>query len=487
MTKYINIRLIARILGSLLILECFFFVLCIIVDLYYAEGVWVHFLKSALLTAIVGVIGIVSGKSSANIGKREGSFIVTMTWLLFSLAGMLPFIFSGSIPSVTDAFFETMSGFTTTGASIMNNIEEQSHAILFWRSTTHWIGGLGIIVISMALLPVFGFSGVQLFSAEATGPTKDKIHPKISETAKRLLGIYIALTIAETLLLKVAGMTWFDAVCHSFSTIATGGFSTKQGSIGQYNSPTIEYIIIFFMILSGVNFSIYYFLVKQKMARVFKNEEFRTYLLIIIVFTVILILSRFATGDFAGETLEKTIRNNLFVVTSTISTTGFVTVDYGLWPAFTWMLLLVLMIIGSSGGSTAGGMKVMRISLATKYSYYELKRLIHPNAVFPVRFSGHVVPENVVTRILSFVVVYITLIVLGSVLLAFTGLDFLEALSAQVTCLSNVGPGFGKLGPVYSFAELPHLAKWILSVSMLIGRLELFTVLVIFTPVFWKR
>ncbi|MBP1677507.1 MAG: Trk system uptake protein TrkH [Bacteroidetes bacterium] len=488
MTKEFNIRLIAKILGSLLVIEGFFFVLCMAVDLYYGENIWIYFLQSAGIALVLGFVGVLLGrKASPQIGKREGSVIVTMTWLLFSCVGMMPFVLSGSIPSVTDAFFETMSGFTTTGASVLNNIEELPHSILFWRSTTHWIGGLGIIVISMALLPVFGFSGMYIFSAEATGPTKDKIHPKISETAKRLLGIYVVLTLSETILLKVAGMSWFDAVCHSFATIATGGFSTRQSSIGAYNSPAIEYIVIFFMIFSGINFSLYYFLFKQKIAKVFHNEEFRVYLLIIGVFTVLLTLTHLYKLDFSFSSFEDTLRNSLFVVSSTISTTGFVTVDYGIWPTYTWIMVIVLMLIGSSAGSTAGGMKVVRVLLTFKYSYYEFKRLIHPNAVFPVRYNDHVMEDGVITRILSFVIVYIMLIVVGSLLLSFAGMDFVEALTGQITCLSNVGPGLGKIGPAFSFSELSVASKWILSASMMIGRLELFTVLVIFTPVFWKK
>ena len=488
MNRDFNWKLISKLLGSLLITESLFFLICIAVDLIYGENTWIYFLESALLASVLGVSGLFFGRNANSfIGKREGSFIVTATWLSFSVIGMLPFMFSGAIPRVEDAFFETMSGFTTTGASILNNIESQPHAILFWRSATHWIGGLGIIVISMALLPVFGFSGIQVFSAEATGPTKDKIHPKISETAKRLLLIYVALTLSETILLKIAGMTWFDAICHSFGTIATGGFSTKQASIGYYNSPLIEYIIIFFMIFSGVNFSLYYFFFKWKFDKVLKNEELRTYLAVITVFTIIIALTNFDFSSATFVSFEKMIRDSLFIVSSTISTTGFVTVNYGVWPTYTWILVLILMLIGSSAGSTAGGMKVIRVLLTTKYSYYELKRMIHPNAIFPVRYNEHVLQENVIARILSFVVLYFLLIIFGSLALSFTGMGFLESLSGQITCLSNVGPGLGGIGPVFSFSEIPVIAKWILSFSMMVGRLELFTVLVILTPVFWKK
>ena len=395
---------------------------------------------------------------------------------------------SGSTTNVADAFFETMSGFTTTGASILNNIEELPYSILYWRSLTHWLGGLGIIVISMALLPIFGFSGMQIFSAEATGPTKDKIHPKISQTAKRLFAIYVALTVLQTILLKIAGMTLFDAICHSFATIATGGFSTKQSSIGYYQSPFIEYITIFFMIFSGVNFAMYYFLVKLRFEKVKKNEELKTYLSIIFIFAIILMLAQVDwSRTFSWTEFEAYFRNGLFVTASTISTTGFVTIDYTLWPVFTWSLVLVLMLIGSSAGSTAGGMKVVRVLLIFKYSYYEFKQIIHPNAIFPVRLNGHVLPENVIARVLAFALLYIIIIVIGSTFLSVTGLDFVESLSGMITCLSDVGPGLGSIGPVNNFSHIPDVSKWFLSIVMLIGRLEIFTVLLIFTPIFWKK
>ncbi len=371
MNREFNFKLISRILGSLLIVESIFLLSGIFVSLIYQEkDIHSVFLKSSAISALTGMALLAfSRNANTEIGKREGSIIVTLTWLIFSLVGMLPYLISGSTTNVADAFFETMSGFTTTGASILNNIEELPYSILYWRSLTHWLGGLGIIVISMALLPIFGFSGMQIFSAEATGPTKDKIHPKISQTAKRLFAIYVILTVLQIILLKIAGMTLFDSVCHSFATIATGGFSTKQSSIGYYHSPFIEYITIFFMIFSGVNFVMYYFLIKLKFEKVKKNEELKTYLFIIIIFAIILMFAQvYWSRTFSWVEFEEYFRNGLFVTASTISTTGFVTVDYTLWPVFTWSLILVLMLIGSSAGSTAGGMKVVRVLLVFKYS-----------------------------------------------------------------------------------------------------------------------
>ncbi len=489
MNSNFNFKLILKIQGSLMLVESIFLLSAFIVSIFYRESVGVYFLYTAGIGIILGLTGILAGrKANPVIGKREGSVIVTLTWLLFSLLGMLPFLFSGSIASIPDAFFETMSGFTTTGASILNNIEELPFSILYWRSMTHWIGGLGIIVISMALLPIFGFSGMQIFSAEATGPTKDKIHPKISETAKRLLAIYIILTLSEIFFLRIAGMTWFDAVCHSFGTIATGGFSTKQASIGHYNSPFIEYIIIFFMIFSGVNFALYYFLVKFKVYKVWKNEELRIFLVLVLIFSVFLMLSQINFKEnLSWVLIEEYIRNGLFVTCATISTTGFVTVDYNLWPPFTWYFIIILMLIGSSAGSTAGGMKVVRVLLVFKYTYYEFKRFIHPNAVFPVRYNQHVVGDEVIARVLAFALLYFIIIFAGSTLLSISGLGYIESFSGMITCLSDVGPGLGNIGPAYNFSHLPDISKWFLSIIMLIGRLEIFTVLLIFTPVFWKR
>lgn len=489
MNKDFNFKLIMKIQGSMLLIESIFLLLSLIVSFYYGESLSSTFIVPIAVCIVLGVVGLLLGHNSlARLGKREGALIVTSTWMLFSFIGMLPFLLSGSITGVANAFFETMSGFTTTGASVINNIESLPKSILFWRSMTHWIGGLGIIAISMALLPMFGFAGMQIFSAEATGPTKDKIHPKISETAKRLLLIYIVLTLAETIMLRVAGMGWFDALCHSLSTIATGGFSTKQASIAYYNSPLIEYIIIFFMIFSGVNFALYYFLIKMKFFKIFKNEEFRVFLLIIFIASLLLIFVQLGfSNDFSFSRLEEIVRNSLFITTSTISTTGFVTVDYNTWPVFSWYVVLILMLIGSSAGSTAGGMKIIRVLLVFKYIYYEFKRFVHPNAILPVRYNEHTLFDNVVARILAFIILYFMLVFFGAAILSLSGLGFVESLSGMITCLSDVGPGLGTLGPTSNFYILNDASKWFLSIVMMIGRLEIFTVLLVFTPVFWKK
>jgi trk system potassium uptake protein TrkH len=489
MNKEFNYRLVFRVMGSLAFVESVVLLVVCLVPLFYGEDDAVYFLISSLISlAFSGVALLLGRKPSASIGKREGSVIVTFTWIVFSFIGLLPFWLSGSIPSFTDAFFETISGFTTTGASILNNIEELSHGMLFWRSLTHWIGGLGIIVISLAILPVFSTSGTQLFAAETTGPTKDKIHPKINETAKRLFLIYIILTSAETVLLRIGGMGWFDAICQSFATIATGGFSTKQASIAYWNSPYIQYIIILFMILSGVNFSLYYFGFKNKFEKIKENEELRYYLLALFVFSLIIAISLIdfsKVNSFA--TFEQAWRDSLFTVSSLMTTTGFCTADYMYWKPLTWVILLLVMLTGASAGSTSGGIKMIRVVISAKTCYYEFKRLLHPNAVIPVRYNGHLVREDILTRVLAFTLLYLVVAGFGILVLAISGMGFLESVGGMITCLGGVGPGLGLVGPAGNFHDIPEFSKWFLSLMMLAGRLELYTVLLLFTPAFWKR
>ena len=489
MNKEFNLRLVFRVMGSLALLEGVVLLFVCLIPLLYGESDAHYFLlASAISFAFAGIALLIGRNHSTFIGKREGSVIVSFTWIIFSLIGLLPFWMSGSIPSFTDAFFETISGFTTTGASILNNIEELSHGMLFWRSLTHWMGGLGIIVISLAVLPVFSTSGTQLFAAETTGPTKDKIHPKINETANRLFIIYIILTAAETILLKLGGMNWFDAVNHSFATIATGGFSTKQASIAYWNSPYIQYVISTFMILSGINFSLYYFGFKNKFGKIRENEELRYYLITLFVFALIIALSLI---DFSKalqfNTIEQAWRDSLFTVSSLMTTTGFCTADYMTWKPLTWVILLLVMLTGASAGSTSGGIKMIRVVISAKTCYYEFKRLIHPNAVIPVRYNGHLVREDILTRVLAFTLLYLVVAAFGILVLAMSGMGFLESVGGMITCLGGVGPGLGLVGPAGNFHDIPEFSKWFLSLMMLAGRLELYTIFLLFTPAFWKR
>jgi trk system potassium uptake protein len=489
MNKILNFRLIFRFFGILLLVETVALLSAALVAVFYKESDGYYFLISAGITLLLGVFGILTGlKASPLIGRREGSLIVTFIWVVFTIFGLLPFWISGSIPSFTDAFFETISGFTTTGASILNNIEELSHSILYWRSLTHWIGGLGIIVISLALLPVFGVSGTQLFVAESAGPTKDKIHPKINETAKRLFLIYIILTASESILLRFGGMGWFDAICHSFGTVATGGFSTKQASVGYWNSPYIQYVIAIFMLMSGVNFSLYYFGFKNKFRKLFENEELKYYLITLLAFSIIVAVSLvdFA-GAFSFAKIELAWREAFFNVTALMTTTGFATVDYMNWKTFTWILLLIAMIIGASAGSTSGAIKMVRIVIVVKYCYYEIKKMVHPNAIIPVKYNGLIVKADVITRVLAFVMLYLFTVAIGIFILSMSGMGFQESIGGLITCLGGVGPGLGQVGPAGNFAAIPDFSKWFLSFIMLLGRLELFTVLVLFTPAFWRK
>ena len=482
-----NFKLVARLQGSLLMLESLFFLFCIAMSVYYGEETSWAFCLSFAVSVVFGVIGILLGRGASTvIGKREGSVIVTGTWIIFSFIGLLPYWVSGYIPSFTDAFFETMSGFTTTGSTILPNIEVIPRSLLFWRSLTHWIGGLGIVVITMAILPIFGFNGSQIYTAEVTGLSKEKLHPKVSGTAKRLFMIYLVMSFSGIVALWLAGMSPFDAVNHALSTVSTGGFSTKNTSIAYWHSPAIEWIIIVLMTGSAINLSLYYFLAVGNFRRFFKDEEMRTLIAIIVSTSAIIVFTQLIFWGFPLEDIGENVRGALFTVSSLISTTGFYSVDYSGWISVAYMLLL-LTFVGGSAGSTSGGIKVIRVLLVFKYCYYEFKRMVHPHAVFPVRYNGRAVKEEYITRMLAFILLYVILSLFGAMILCISGLGFEESISSMVSCLGNVGPGLGHLGPLDNYQSLPAFAKWFMSFAMLVGRLEFFTVLLIFTPNFWKR
>ncbi|MFC2152432.1 TrkH family potassium uptake protein [Bacteroidota bacterium] len=482
----INKKIILQVMGLLLIIEGFFLGISSLISLYYGQYDLYALLITTAICTVTGItLKLLTNNADKNIGKREGYIIVSLVWVIFSIFGSLPFIISGAIPSYTDAFFETMSGFTTTGASILNDIEAMPHGLLFWRSLTQWLGGMGIIVLSIAILPMFGIGGMQLFVAEVPGPTPDKLHPRIKETAKRLWGIYVLFTFAEVILLKLGGMNWFDAVNHSFTTMATGGYSTKQASIADPSfSPFIHYVIIVFMFLAGTNFTLSYFALHFKFGKVFKNEEFRFYLGFILLFTIII---AFALWYFEGYNPEKSFRESLFQVVSIITTTGFATANYLKWMPFVIVMIFALMFFGGSAGSTGGSIKIIRVTLLLKNSYQELKRIIHPNAIIPVRVNGKTVPPQIISNILAFVVFYMLISILSTVVISALGYDLETSLGAVAATLGNIGPGIGMVGPIENYAHIPDFGKWFLSFLMLIGRLELFTVLVLFSPAFWKK
>ena len=480
-----NFKIILKLIGFLLILTGLFMTAGIPFSFYYHTDDIPALLISALITSATGfILWLITRKTENNeFGKREGFLIVTFGWLVMALFGALPFMIYGTTTNYTDAFFETMSGFTTTGATIIQNIEVIPAGLLFWRSLTQWLGGMGIIVLSLAILPILGIGGMQLFTAEVPGITKDKIHPRVRETAKRLWGIYILLTFSEMILLLIGGMNLFDAINHSFTTMATGGFSTKNASTGYFSSPFIQYVFIIFMLFAGMNFTLHYQMFHGKFNFFKKNTEFKSYILFITIVTLIVTAVHLPHIDFH---LEEAFRQTLFHVTSLVTTTGYVSSDYENWAPFSRMFFFTLLFIGGCAGSTGGGIKFARHYLLTKNGLLELKRLLHPRAVIPVRFNGKAVGMDIISNVQAFFIFYIGIAVFGSILLSIFGLDFITAAGAVATCLGNVGPGIGTVGPVNNFAHLPDVAKWILSFFMLMGRLELFTVLLIFTPAFWK-
>lgn len=481
----LNLRTIIRILGLILITEGIFMWLSIPVAFIFKEDDVLQFLLAGGITSLVGAIAYLPfRKSPLELNRRDGYLIVTFGWLLFSIFGTLPFLFTRSIPGFTDSFFETMSGFTTTGASILNNIEELSHGILFWRSLTQWLGGMGIILLTLLILPFLGIGGMQLFSAEVPGPTPDKLHPHIKDTAKRLWFIYLIFTLTETLLLWAGEMGLFDAVCHSLTTMATGGYSTKQASIAYWNSPFIHYVITLFMFLAGTNFTLSYFAMHGQFRKVWANEEFRWYFGFTGGFAIVITIGLLLT---TGGGLETSFRSAIFQVVSILTTTGFATADYLGWVPWLTVLIFILMFFGGSAGSTGGGPKIMRIVIMLKNSTQELKRLIHPNAVIPVRLNKNAVSESIVTNILAFITFYGIIAVISMGIMSLFGNDFETSVGAVAATLGNIGPGIGEVGPTLNYAEIQVAGKWYLSFLMLVGRLELFTVLVLFSPMFWRK
>ena len=429
--------------------------------------------------------------------KREGYIVVTFGWVIMALSGTMPYLMTEAIPSLTGAFFETMSGYTTTGATVLNDIESVPHGVLFWRSTTHWIGGMGIIVLAVAILPLLGIGGMQLFAAEAPGPSPDKLHPRITDTAKRLWLIYFGYTAAETILLKVAGMSFFDAINHSMSTLSTGGFSTKNASIAYWNGqPIIQYIIILFMFLAGTNFVLSYFAFKGKVQKVIKDDEFKLYFRFIVLFTVISAVIIYYRADLSIATIdypmvwgraESSVRHALFQVLTVVTTTGFITADYTLWTPFLLVLFFGLMFLGGSAGSTSGGIKVMRHLILIKNGFLEFRRALHPNAILPVRYNTKLISGDIVFNILGFFILYMLSFIIAAVVFSMFQIDFESAIGLSASSLGNIGPALGDFGPVDNYSALPPLAKWWASFLMLIGRLELFTVLILLTPFFWRN
>ncbi len=480
-----NLILTLRILGALLLYLAGTLLIPIPFSLYYQDGVATSFLLSALTTAGCGGLLFYYCRSRKELSLREGFGVVSFGWTLFALFGALPYIYSGAIPSPLDAVFETMSGFTTTGSTILPNIEAMPKSLLFWRALTHWLGGMGIIVLSLAILPMLGVGGMQLFKAEVPGPTADRLKPRIQDTAKLLWGVYLILTAAETLMLMLGGMTLFDALCHSFATLATGGFSTRNASIAAYDSAYIDGVIVLFMFLAGVNFTLHLHALRGKLGAFINNEELRFYSWITLGAIGLLMVSNLTSGTYGN--LITNFRYSSFQVVSILTTTGFGTADYELWPVITQYILIMLMFIGGCAGSTGGGIKVARVLLLFKHAQVQIFRLIHPRAVRLVKLGKRPVDNEVLAGVLGFFALYITIFLAASLLLAASGMDLISGGAAAIACLSNIGPGLGSVGPVDNFAHVPAFAKTVLVVCMLMGRLELFTVLVLFFPSFWRK
>ncbi|WP_139958410.1 TrkH family potassium uptake protein [Flavicella sediminum] len=498
-TGNLNLKIVVSFLGLTAILNGVFMLLSAPFSLYHQEEAATGILTAGGVTILTGFLMWFFNRNAPKIlKKREGYIIVTLGWFVLTLTGALPYLFTGTIPSFVDAVFETISGYSTTGASVVNDIEALPNGILFWRSATHWIGGMGIIVLTIAILPLLGIGGMQLFMAEAPGPSADKMHPRITQTAKRLWLIYFSLTITEFFLLKIAGMTWFDAINHAMATLSTGGFSTKNASMAYWNHmPMIQYIIIVFMFIAGTNFILTYFALKGKVKKMFQNEEFKYYFFGVLTFTIVitLIIQFFQDPNLQTTvqhpmpwgSLESAFRHASFQVISVITTTGFISADYTMWNSLATMLIFSLFLVGGSAGSTSGGVKIVRHIIMIKNSILEFKKQLHPNAIIPVRYDGRGVSRIIVFNILSFFVIYMLIFIGSSIILSFMGLDFLSAISAAASSLGNVGPALGTLGPVNNYANLTDPAKLFCSFLMLIGRLELFTVLILFTPFFWRK
>ncbi|PKN41055.1 MAG: potassium transporter [Deltaproteobacteria bacterium HGW-Deltaproteobacteria-18] len=417
------------------------------------------------------------------INHREGMVIVSLGWAACAFFGALPFALGG-FPSFTDAFFESVSGFTTTGASILTNIEALPKGLLFWRSLTHWLGGMGIIVLTIAILPFLGVGGMQLYKAEVPGPVADKLQPRIKDTAMSLWKVYVFFTVAQVMLLMFGGMDLFESICHAFGTMATGGFSTRNTSIAAYDSAYIDGVITFFMLVAGVNFALHFQLFRGRPLAIWRDPEFRFFAIFFLLLTAVV---TFSIHNSSYSSWPEALRFGSFQVASILTTTGYATADYELWLPLSQGVLLLCMFIGGCAGSTAGGIKCMRVMLLFKHAYRELFRLVHPRAVLPLKFGPKLVKEEVLTSIWGFFVLFIVLFVLSGLALAAMGVDVLTSFAAVVACIGNIGPGLGEVGPVDNYAAIPTLGKWVLSFCMLLGRLEIYTVLVLFVPEFWRK
>ncbi len=482
----INFTLIFFILGAVMELQGLFMCVPGIVSACYGESDYHVFLLTAAFLISSGALVLFLSRDHRSIMTKQDSYLVVLLlWLVFGFFGSIPYLWGGHLTDFEDAFFESMSGITTTGATLMPNVEAASHGILLWRSLTQWLGGMGIITLSLILLPALGVGGMQLFNAEATVNRSDKIHPKITEISKYIWAIYVVLTLAESILLRVGGMDWFDAVCHSLSTLSTGGFSTKCNSVEYFNSPFIEYIFIVFMFLGGVNFVLFYSIILGKGSRFRADEELRTYAATTLFLTLLVAAILLYRGTF--DSPESALRNSAFHVISFMTSSGFTTDNYLLWPSGTITLLAILMFTGTCTGSTSGGIKFMRLIIMFRSIQGELKRMLHPTAVVSVRYNGRPVPSVDLHNVLVFIILYVVILLVGMVLISLGGNDLENSFGLSAMALGNIGITVGSYGYTASLADLTPIVKFTLTLLMIIGRLEIFTVILIFSPSFWKR
>ena len=492
----INWKLIARVLGFLLFIEAGLMMLCQAMCWIYGEGLRA-FVPPIIVAIALGMIGVMLSKNAGkNMGRKDGYIIVSLVWVLFTVIGMLPFLFDGSIPDVASAFFETISGFTSTGATIVDDLDSMPKGLLFWRSVTQWIGGIGIVFFTIAILPAFGVGEVKLFAAESTGPIYNKVHPRISVAVRWIGGVYVTLTILCTFSLMLCGMSVFDSINYALCTTATGGYGTHSALLNDYfHSPAIEYVLIFFMFISGVNYTlIYYTILKGKVKKFFGDAELRTYLIISLGASAVCAITLVLEDPL--HDLELAIRQSLFTVISLQTTTGLATFDYTIWPVPLMPVLLFVMFAGACSGSTSGGFKCVRLSIIYHVLKNEFTHILHPRAITPVRLNDTIIHTNVVQTLLGFVALFVSALFVGAFVLALSGVDpndvhphfdYYEAFGLAMSSISNVGPGMGYYGPVHSWAILSPTAKYVCSFLMLIGRLEIFPIVILFTRSFWKK
>jgi trk system potassium uptake protein len=479
-------RYILNVVGILTLFLGLTMLFPLMVAFYYRDDSIYSILISIGITIFSGILLhlLFKGEKVENLTKREGMAIVTFGWSSACLFGALPFYIGGEFGSFVNALFESVSGFTTTGSSILTNIEGVSMGLLFWRSLIQWFGGMGIIVLSIAILPFLGVGGMQLYKAEVPSPVPDKLKPRIRDTAMILWKVYALFSVAEIIFLMLGGMNLYDALCHTFTTMPTGGFSTKNASIAHYDSVYLDFVVSFFMLVAGINFSLHYRLLRGKPLAFWKDSECRVFLGAVVVLILVVTFNIFGS---VYQSLGQAFRYSSFQVMSIITTTGYATADYEQWPAMSRLILLICMFTGASAGSTGGGIKWLRIMLYFKYCYRELFALLHPHAVTHIKIAGKSVPEDVMRSVMGFLALYLGLFGFCSVVLAGLGVDFVSAFSAVAATLGNIGPGLGAVGPLENFANIPVLGKWLLIWCMLLGRLEIFTVIILLVPEFWRR